>query len=56
MDLNFIEGSIPVSTFLVFVTFCTKEEGKPILNRTDHRSFFSLEIAEGFVTKLFACL
>ena len=42
MDLNHVTGPRLREEFLVFVTFCTKEEGKPLETRTDDKCLFSL--------------
>ena len=39
---------------LVFVIFCTKEEGYPLEASTDDRCFFSPAVTDGFLTKRLA--
>ena len=52
MDLT--SASSLLGAVLVFVIFCTKEEGYPLETSTDDRCFFSSEITDGLVTRRFA--
>ena len=53
MDLNYVTGPLLGEEFLVFVTFCTKEEGKPLETTTDDKCPFSL-MTDDFFAKRFA--
>ena len=51
MDLNYVTGPRLREEFLVFVTFCTKEEGKPLETRTDDKCLFSLMTDDFFARR-----
>ena len=53
MDLNCVTGPRLGEEFLVFVTFCTKEEEKPLETRTDDKCLFSL-MTDDFFERRFA--
>ena len=52
MDLNYVTGLRLGEEFPVFVTFCTKEEGKPLETRTDQCLFSSM--TDDFFARRFA--
>ena len=53
MDLNYVTGPRLGEEFLVFVTFSTKEEGKPLDTRTDDKCLCSL-MNDDFFARRFA--